>query len=122
LTKIEPSHDILLLKQQAQTIEKEYWSLLDRKKQITYKSKGRNSNTYLGQSRLQTYIDQKRLRRTLHTNKRGNTLKENNSYQPICTQHQCTQFHQTYSEEPKNIYRLQHGGSGGLKYPPIPNR
>jgi hypothetical protein len=53
-------------------------------------------NTYLGQSRLQTYIDQMRKRRILHTNKRGNTPKGNKNYQPICTQCQCTQFHQTY--------------------------
>jgi hypothetical protein len=52
--------------------------------------------------------------RTLHTNKGGNTPKGNNNYQPICTQCQCTQFHQTYSEGPKNIYRLQDSGSGRL--------
>jgi hypothetical protein len=49
-----------------------------------------------------------------HTNKKGNTLKGNNNYQSVCTQRQCAQFHQTYSEEPKNIYRLQHSGSGRL--------
>jgi exonuclease III len=38
--------------------------------------------------------------------KGGNTPKGNNNYQPICTQHQCIQFHQTHSEGPKNIYRL----------------
>jgi exonuclease III len=27
-------------------------------------------------------------------------------------QHQCTQFHQTYSKGPKNIYKLQHSDSG----------
>jgi hypothetical protein len=48
--------------------------------------------TYLRQSRLQTYIDQTRKRRTLHTNKRGNTPKGSNNYQPICAQHQGTQF------------------------------
>jgi hypothetical protein len=32
----------------------------------------------------------------------------------LCTQCQCTQFHQTYSEGPKNIYKLQHCGSGRL--------
>jgi hypothetical protein len=37
--------------------------------------------------------------------KRGNIPKGNNNYQPICTQSQCTQVHQTYSEGPKNIYR-----------------
>jgi exonuclease III len=42
-------------------------------------------------------------KKTFHTNKRGNTPKGNNSYQPIQTQCQCTQFHQTYSERPKNI-------------------
>jgi hypothetical protein len=40
---------------------------------------GRSSNTYLGQSILHTYIDQMRQRRTLHTNKRGNTPKGNNN-------------------------------------------
>jgi exonuclease III len=30
--------------------------------------------------------------------------KENNNYQPICTQWQCTQFHQTYPEGPKSMY------------------
>jgi hypothetical protein len=35
---------------------------------------------------------------TLHTNKMRNTPKGNNNYQPICTQCQFTQFHQTYSE------------------------
>jgi hypothetical protein len=34
-------------------------------------------------------------RRTLHTNKRGNTPKGKNNYQTICTQCQCTQFHET---------------------------
>jgi hypothetical protein len=47
-----------------------------------------------------------------HTNKRGNTPKGNNNYQPICIQCQCTQFHQTYSEGPENIYKVQHSGSG----------
>jgi hypothetical protein len=51
---------------------------------------------------------------TLHTNKRGNTPKGNNSYQLICTQCQCTQFHQTYSKGHKNIHRLQHRDSGGF--------
>jgi hypothetical protein len=43
-----------------------------------------------------------RQRRTLHTNKRWNTPKGNNNYQPICTQHQCTQFHQTYIKDLKS--------------------
>jgi hypothetical protein len=34
----------------------------------------------------------------LHTNSRGNTPKGNNNYQAICTQCQCTQFHQTCSK------------------------
>jgi hypothetical protein len=50
----------------------------------------------------------------IHTNKKGITPKRNNNYQTICTQHQCTQFYHTYSEGPKNIYRLQHSGSGRL--------
>jgi hypothetical protein len=53
-----------------------------------------------------------RQRRTLHTNKRGNTPKGNNNYQPIYTEFQLTQFHQTYSEGPKNIYKVQHSDSG----------
>jgi hypothetical protein len=40
------------------------------------------------------------------------TPKRNNNYQSICTLHQHTQFHQTYSEGPKNIYKLQHSDSG----------
>jgi hypothetical protein len=64
--------------------------------------------------RLLTYIDQMREKRTCLTNKRGNTPKGNDNYQHICTQHQCTQFHQTYSERPKNIYKLQHSGSKRL--------
>jgi hypothetical protein len=28
-------------------------------------------------------------------------IHQKKNYQPICTQHQCTQFHQTYSEGPK---------------------
>jgi hypothetical protein len=71
----------------------------------------RSSNTYLRQSRLQAYIDQMRKRRTLHTNKRWNTPKGNNNYQPVYTQCQCTPFHQTYSEGPKSIYRLEYSGS-----------
>jgi hypothetical protein len=66
----------------------------------------KSSNTYLRQSRLQTYIDQMRKRRRFHTNKKKNTPKGNNNYQPICTQHQCTKSHQTYSEGPKNIYKI----------------
>jgi exonuclease III len=54
-----------------------------------------------------TLIEQDR--RTFHTNQKGNTPTGNNSYQPICTQ-----FHQLYSEGTKNIYRLQHSGSGKL--------
>jgi hypothetical protein len=83
---------------------------------------GRTSNTYIRQSRLQTYIGQMRQRMSLHTNKRGNTSKGNNNYQPICTQSQCTQFHQTYTKRLKSTYRLQHIGSGRLRYPSITNR
>jgi hypothetical protein len=46
---------------------------------------GSSSNTYLGQSKLQTCIDQMRQRRTFHSNKRGNTPEGNNNYQAICT-------------------------------------
>jgi exonuclease III len=42
----------------------------------------------------------KQQRRTLYTNKRGNMPNQNNNYKPICTQRQCTQFDQTYSEGP----------------------
>jgi hypothetical protein len=73
---------------------------------------GRSSNTYLEQSKLQTYIDQMRKSRTPYTNKMGNTPKGNNNYQHICTQHQCTHFHQKYSEGPKNVYQLKHSDSG----------
>jgi hypothetical protein len=45
------------------------------------------------------------------TNKMGSTPKGNNNYQPICTQFQCTQFHQTYTKGLKSTYRLQHSGS-----------
>jgi exonuclease III len=55
---------------------------------------GRSSNIYLWQSRLQNSIDLMRKRRTFHTNKRRNIPKGNNNYQLICTQCQCTQFHQ----------------------------
>jgi exonuclease III len=34
---------------------------------------GRSRNTHFGQSSLQTYIDQMRLRKILHINKRGST-------------------------------------------------
>jgi hypothetical protein len=61
-----------------------------------------------------------RQRRTFHTTKRGNPSKGNNNYQPICTQPQHTQFHQTYPEGPKNIHKLQHSGSGRLQYPLSP--
>jgi hypothetical protein len=54
--------------------------------------------------------------------KRGNTPKGNNNYQPICTQCQCTQFHQSYSEGPKSTHRPQHSGSGRPWYPHITNR
>jgi hypothetical protein len=54
-----------------------------------------------------------RWRRTLHTNKKGNTSKGNN-YQPISTQCHCTKFHQTYTEGHKSTYRFQHSGSGRL--------
>jgi hypothetical protein len=70
---------------------------------------GRSSNTDIRQSGLQTYIGQTKQTRTLHTNKRGNTSKGNNNYQPICTQ-----FHQTYTKGLKITYRFQHSGSGGL--------
>jgi hypothetical protein len=53
---------------------------------------GRNNNTYIRQSRLQAYISQMRQRRSLHTNKRGNSSKGNNNYHLICTQCQCTNF------------------------------
>jgi hypothetical protein len=43
-------------------------------------------------------IKKRKKKRTLLTNKRGNTPKGNNNYQTICIQSQCTQFHQTYSE------------------------
>jgi hypothetical protein len=36
--------------------------------------------------------------------KRGNRPKSKNNYQPICTQCQHTQFHQTYPEGSKSIY------------------
>jgi hypothetical protein len=51
---------------------------------------GKGSNTYIRQSKLQTYIGQMRQRRILLTTKRGNTSKGKNNYQPLCTQ-----FHQT---------------------------
>jgi hypothetical protein len=38
----------------------------------------------------------------------------------MCTQHQCTQFHQTFSEGSKNIYRLQHKGMGDFHTPLLP--
>jgi hypothetical protein len=75
---------------------------------------GNSSNTYLGQRGLQTYIDQMTQRRSFYTSKKGNRPKGNNNYQPICTQCQCTQFHQTHPEGPKSIYYLQHSGSGKL--------
>jgi exonuclease III len=56
-------------------------------------------------------------KRTFYINKKRNIWKGNNDCQPICTQHQCTQFHQTYSKELKSTYRLQHSGSGRLLYP-----
>jgi hypothetical protein len=62
---------------------------------------GRGNNTYLGQSRLQAYNDQMR-QMTLHTNKRGNTPKGNNSYQPITPILNAPQFYQTYSKGHKN--------------------
>jgi hypothetical protein len=46
---------------------------------------GMSSDTYLRWSRLQIYMDQTRQRRTHHTNKRRNTPKGNNNYQPMCT-------------------------------------
>jgi hypothetical protein len=51
----------------------------------------RSSNTYIRQSRLQTYIGQMRQRRTQHTNKRSNASKGNNNYHLIRTQ-----LHQTH--------------------------
>jgi hypothetical protein len=74
----------------------------------------RSNNTYIRQSRLQIYIGQMRQRRTLHTNKRGNTSKGNNNYQPICTQYQFTQFHLTCTKRLKSKYRLQYSGGGRL--------
>jgi hypothetical protein len=53
---------------------------------------GRSSNTYPRQSRLQTYIDQMRWRRTFHTNKRRNTPKGSNNYQLICTHFSAPNF------------------------------
>jgi hypothetical protein len=44
--------------------------------------------------------------------KERHTPKGNKNYQPICTQCQCTQFHQTYSEGPESIYKLHHSDSG----------
>jgi hypothetical protein len=38
----------------------------------------------------------------------------------LIRQHQYTQFHQTYSEGPKNIYRLQHSGMGDFNTPLSP--
>jgi hypothetical protein len=66
----------------------------------------------LRQSTLQTYIGQMRQRRTLHSNKRCNTII-NLSIQ-WCTQCQCTQFHQKYSKGFKSRYILQHSDSGAL--------
>jgi hypothetical protein len=82
---------------------------------------GRSSNTYLGQIRFQTFIDQKRKGRTLHTNKRRHTQKGNNNYQPKCTQYQCTEFHQTYSEGPK-AYTDSNTAIVGDLISPITNR
>jgi exonuclease III len=44
-----------------------------------------------------------KINKDTHTNKRGNAPKGNNNYQPVGTQ---CQFHQTYSEGPKNIHKL----------------
>jgi exonuclease III len=52
------------------------------------------------------FIGQMRQRRTLHTNERDNTSKENNNYQPICTQCKCTKFHQPYTGGLKSTYRI----------------
>jgi hypothetical protein len=46
---------------------------------------GWSTNTYLWQSRLQTYIDQMKKRKTSHTNKRGNRPKGTNNCQSIST-------------------------------------
>jgi hypothetical protein len=35
---------------------------------------------------------------------KGEIDEKKNNYQPICTQFQHTQFHQTYPEGPKSIY------------------
>jgi hypothetical protein len=42
----------------------------------------------------------------VHEELMSKTPKGNSNYQSIWTQLQCTQFHQTYSEGPKSIYRL----------------
>jgi exonuclease III len=75
---------------------------------------GRSNNTYIRQSRLQTYISQMRQRGSLHTDKRGNMWKGNNSYQPICTTCKCNQLHQMYTKWFKSMYILQHSGSERL--------
>jgi hypothetical protein len=46
--------------------------------------------------------------------KGGNRPKRNNNYQPVRTQCQLTQFHQTYPERPKSIDKCQHSGCGRL--------
>jgi hypothetical protein len=46
--------------------------------------------------------------------KEGHRPKGNNNYQPVCTQCQRTQFHQTYPETPKSICKRQHSGCGRL--------
>jgi hypothetical protein len=48
---------------------------------------------------------------------KGEILKGNNNYQPICTQCQCTQFHHTHCEGPYKIYKLQHSGSEDFNTP-----
>jgi hypothetical protein len=78
---------------------------------------GNSTNTYIRKSRFQTYTDQMRKGKTLHTNKRGNTPKGNSNDQPICTECQCNQFHQIYFKGLKSTYRLQHGGKGRVNTP-----
>jgi hypothetical protein len=46
-------------------------------KRLTKLLHHKTGNTNIRQSRLQPYIDQKRQGRSLHTNKRDNTSKEN---------------------------------------------
>jgi hypothetical protein len=52
-------------------------------------------------------------------NKRAKKSKRNNNYQPICTQCQCTQFHQTHTKGLKSTYKLQLSGSFNTTLSPI---